>query len=91
MIYGVDIGNHVYAMNQAIPAYNPMVNDTERASKGFKRITLTYFFNDAERAESLGLEVLRLKNGDVLPKYGSRCCVYDHAQQKPKLKIAGDL
>jgi len=68
-LYGIDISNHVYAINRNIPAHNPTVDDRSRASKGVKSISLTYFLSDPDRAEALGLKVTRLKNGEFFGKY----------------------
>lgn len=69
MLYGVDVSNAVYAINENIPAHNPMVSDSARASKGFKTIQLTYFLSDPVRAKSLGFSYHESKSG-VYPKYG---------------------
>lgn len=72
-LYGIDISNHVYAVNQNIPAHNPTVDDRSRAAKGVKTIKLTYFMRreHADQAEALGLKVLRLKNGEVYAGHSS--------------------
>ena len=69
-LYGVDIGNALYAYNNAIPAYNPMVDDTKNAKKGIKSISLVYHFNDINTAEKLGLTVNKTKAGEVWSKFG---------------------
>jgi hypothetical protein len=58
-LYGVEISNAVYAINRAIPAINPTVDDTARASKGVKTIKLNYYGSNLENAEKLGLKVIR--------------------------------
>lgn len=85
-LYGVDISNAVYAINQAIPASRPTVGDSERASKGFKRISLTYSLTDAAQAEALGLKVHRYRNGEVAHVYGDRVSI-PVPRQKPDLKV----
>ena len=57
--YGVAISNVVYSLNRAIPAINPTVDDTARASKGVKTIKLNYYGSNLENAEKLGLKVIR--------------------------------
>lgn len=74
----LDVSNATYrASRELIPAYQPMVDDTRRASKGIKTIHLTYFFKDHDTAEALGLEVLRLKNGEAYPSYGAYASILE--------------
>lgn len=61
-LYGIDISNAVFAFNRNIDASNPTVNDTKRASKGEKLITLTYYMRDLDKAEKLGLKVKRVSS-----------------------------
>lgn len=75
MLYGVDISNAIHDINSNINAYNPSVSDSKRASKGIKTITLTYYDKSFERAEALGLEVMRMKNGESYIKYGSHVSI----------------
>lgn len=56
-LYGLEISNAVYRVNDAICASNPMVDDRQRAKQGVKTLTLTYFDRDFSRAAKLGLEV----------------------------------
>lgn len=66
-LYGIEISNYVYALNNNIPAHCPTVDDSQRAKKGIKTVELTYFLssNQADKAEALGLKVIKLKNGEV--------------------------
>lgn len=75
----LDVSNHIYSINQNVPAHNPTVNHYKNASKGIKTINLSYWLRDPKRAEALGLKVTWLKSGefmaaftdyvDLLPKY----------------------
>src|SRR5580698_8556167 len=41
-LYGVDISNEVYRTH-GVPAHNPSVDDSKRATQGIKTIKLTYY------------------------------------------------
>lgn len=85
MLYGVDISNEVYRLSsQLIPAHNPMVDHNRNAKNGIKTISLQYHFKDHDKAEKLGMKVLRMKNGECLPSYNCRVEVYSAAA--PKLR-----
>lgn len=88
-LYGVDISNAVYRINKAIPASCPVVNDSARASKGFKSITLEYRLTNADHAESLGLKVHRYKNGSVGNAYADRVSIAI-PDQVPTLKLVSN-
>jgi hypothetical protein len=64
-LYGIDVSNAVYAVNRNIPAMNPTVDHSRRSAKGRKSISLTYFLNDPDKAQSLGLTVNRTRSGEV--------------------------
>lgn len=76
-LYGIDIGNAVSKINPMIPAWNPMVDDKRNAKNGVKSITLEYHFKDHDKAEKLGMKVIRMKNGEAFPSYGTHSIVYD--------------
>lgn len=57
-LYGIDISNAVYAINQKIPAVHPSVDDSARAKAGVKTIRLTYFLRDPARAQALGFKLI---------------------------------
>ena len=86
MLYGVDISNAVYAINQNIPASCPTVDDRSRASKGFKTIRLSYRLTDAAKAEALGLKVRRYANGSFSHEYGDYVRIPVPVQE-PKLAL----
>lgn len=90
-LYGVDVGNAVYRINSNIRAYNPMVNDRARASKGLKTITLMYTDTNLDAAEALGLEVKRYKNGQGFLAYSTRSYLLEKpiVINKPELKLVG--
>lgn len=71
-LYGIDISNQVYALSKGlIPASHPTVSDEKNARNGIKTVVLTYYFQDHNKAEALGLEVKRLANGEAFCAYGS--------------------
>lgn len=78
-LYGIDISNAVYALNQSIPASNPTVKDTERAKNGLKTIYLTYYGSSFDKAEKLGLEVKRLRSGECFMGFGTANMIYSEA------------
>lgn len=41
-LYGIDISNAVYRLNDRVYAYNPSVDDTRIVRNGRKYLTLTY-------------------------------------------------
>lgn len=49
MLYGVDISNYIYRQFPDVQAWNPSVNDSARARKGWKRIKLTYLLIEQKR------------------------------------------
>lgn len=67
----IAVNNLLYAHNGLIPAHNPSIDSqgSKRAKNGIKTMEFVYFFNDHGRAEALGFQLLKLKNGEVLPKY----------------------
>lgn len=53
-LYGVDISNEVYRIvNKSFNTYCPSVSDDARASKGVKKIILSYTMTEAQ-AKALG-------------------------------------
>ncbi len=65
----INLNNDLYD-NHGIPAWNPSVDGTaKRASKGIKTLTFTYFSNDMDVAESLGVQMMKFKTGEVIPKF----------------------
>lgn len=66
----IDVNNAVYALNSDIPAHNPSIDSkgSTRAKNGIKTLEFVYFFSDHNKAERLGFEVFRHKNGEVLAK-----------------------
>lgn len=77
-LYGVAISNAVYNINRNIPASCPTVDDRKRASKGIKRITLTYFVRSPLKAQSLGFTVREI-NGEAYPRYADSVSLYHAA------------
>lgn len=70
----VDVNNEVYRRSgNLVPAYNPSIDSqgSKRFKNGVKTMEFVYFFKDHSLAETLGIELLKLKNGEVLPKYSS--------------------
>jgi hypothetical protein len=68
-LYGIDISNALYAMNQNIPAHCPTVSDRDRAKNGIKTIRLSYRLTDPKRAEGLGLTLVK-RRSEVFAKLG---------------------
>jgi hypothetical protein len=68
----MDVNKAVYLLNPNIRAVAPSIDSkgSRRATKGIKTLIFEYFDRDHARAEALGFELLKLKNGEVLPKYG---------------------
>ncbi len=74
-----DLGNLVLRVNNElyktykVPAYNPSIDSTgaKRAKNGVKTLVFEYFSNDMELAEHLGLDIMRLKNGETLVKFAA--------------------
>jgi hypothetical protein len=56
-LYGCEVSNAVYHVNNAIPAHCPHVDDTSRAKQGVKSIWLTYYGQSMDQAAKLGLKV----------------------------------
>jgi hypothetical protein len=54
----LEVNNAVYALNRAIPAYNPSIDSrgSSRARNGLKTLEFVYFMNDHERAKLLGFQ-----------------------------------
>jgi hypothetical protein len=67
-LYGLEISNFVYSLNNNIPTSNPTVTDTVRAKNGIKAIELRYYLNDPIKAERLGLQV-KQAGGEVYASY----------------------
>lgn len=70
VLYGVDISNFIHRFHRAVPAWNPTVNDTLRSKKGIKTVLLTYYVSDPKQAESMGMKVTYLRNGEFIPGFG---------------------
>ena len=89
-LYGIDIGNAVYAINNNIPALNPSVDDRKRSSNGVKIINLTYYMANNERtaisAKELGLKVNVDKSGHVFGGFSDYVKIYEH-KAKANLKL----
>ncbi len=50
VLYGIDVSNYIYkASNFKIKAYNPVVDDRQRARKGIKTIELTYYWYEEKK------------------------------------------
>jgi hypothetical protein len=49
MLYGVDISNQVGQKYPEVNAWNPSVDDSQRARKGWKTIRLTYLLKEIRR------------------------------------------
>lgn len=65
-----DVNNKLYSAFN-IPAHGPSVEGaTRRAKNGVKTLIFTYFSNNCELAQSLGMEMLNSKDG-LFPKYGN--------------------
>lgn len=71
LLYGVDVSNAVYRLNSGIPARCPTVDDSARASKGFKTIRLIYRSEDLKGAAQVGLAVKTMRNGEQFLDYGT--------------------
>lgn len=71
-LFGIDLSNDIYRLNNNIPASNPSVDNSKPARHGIKVLRLTYYFRDHERAAKLGFEQFKFKNGQIVPKYGQR-------------------
>jgi len=70
-LYGIDVSNEVYRLSgRAVRAHNPSVDDTRKASKGIKTISLTYYQDDVASAHQAGLECFKTPAG-LEPKYGA--------------------
>lgn len=62
----------LHRLNPLIPAYNPSIDSRgeTRAKGGIKTLEFVYFLASHETAEKLGFELMHLRNGECLPKYG---------------------
>jgi hypothetical protein len=49
MLYGVDISNHIGQKYPEVNAWNPSVDDSARARKGWKIIRLTYLLIEQKK------------------------------------------
>lgn len=88
----IDVNNHVYRINKNIPAHNPSIDSLggSRSKNGIKTMEFVYFFKDHERAEALGFDLLKLKNGDVLPRYGQYISI-NHELAEPEHTATNDF
>jgi hypothetical protein len=73
----LDVGNMVYKLCPNVKSYNPSVDFKQRSKAGVKTIEFTYYDNDHNRAEANGFELLKLKNGECVPKYGQYINLYE--------------
>lgn len=80
----LDINNAVYAINTNIPAHYPSIdsNGSRNAKNGIKTMEFVYFFKSSIQAELLGFEIMKLKNGECIPKYGQYINIYRHEVTK---------
>lgn len=67
----LDVNNALHSINNTIPAHNPSIDSQGhgRAKNGIKTMEFVYFFNDHVKAEKLGFELMKFKNGEIVPKY----------------------
>lgn len=73
-LYGIDICNAVHSINDLVPAHGPLVGGGDkRASKGLKRLTLTFFLGDLDKARALGFKLTAGKYAS----YGDRVVIYN--------------
>lgn len=90
-LYGIDISNAVYAINNNIPASNPTVDDRRRASEGVKTITLIYRIREdqMDKAEALGFSTVKLKGGWFIRRETRYIELYDASKQYGALRLVG--
>lgn len=80
-LYGVDISNAIYAINNNIPAHYPTIGDSDRAKNGIKTISVSYRC-DSARAQKLGLEGFTTKAGEFIFKFNAFKSIYPIAPLK---------
>lgn len=74
----LDVNNAAYRIDNSIPAHNPSIDSRghRRAVKGIKTMEFCYFMRDHARAEKLGFELLKLRSGEIIPKYGQYVSIF---------------